>query len=303
MVLSQVWASARARDPERREAYVGKQFQHFATWRGSLIHDVMASQFLASLRADGSLDAERLTTAAWDLAQRRFAFSAAHRYREPGMTKALAGEEFCALIEHESGQEIPAEHLERLGSSIGDCFAHLATQQAFLQDVGRGFDHVTEARLAFSLDGATIRATPDFVFLRPGGGPTIVDWKIAESESSDYSQQLYVYALAVARCGRWPIPRDDAIQLFEVNPLKNYIRRYSVDSSTLDRAEDFVYSSIVEMRGLIGEGHFADVDIDELEVASSPGTCHLCSFASQCRRLLSCSGRQKDAAVVQGRLL
>lgn len=87
LVFYQVMASHAARDPDRREAYVLKQFRHLPAWQGSLVHDVLSSRFLADVRAGRRADAAALTAAARDLARRQYDFSAARRYREPGLTK------------------------------------------------------------------------------------------------------------------------------------------------------------------------------------------------------------------------
>jgi PD-(D/E)XK nuclease superfamily len=302
LVFSHVMASHNARDPQRREAYVLKQIQHLSAWQGSLVHKVLATAFLEDLYAARPINPTALTTVAWDLAQRQLAFSAARRYRQPGLTKRAAGDEYCALFEHELGYEITPKALRGVHANVTRCFEHLASQTPFLSQLYAGFEHVAERPLNFRLNGATVAATPDLVFLRADGQPTVVDWKVAESDTSDYSRQVLVYALAVVRCGHWPGVSAEAIELYEVNLLKNQIHHHPVTAARLEETEDFVYRSIVELETLVGDGRFGDLNLDEFEVAERPATCSYCNFRLLCIRQLEATGRSTEAHMVQGRL-
>src|SRR5919108_3621035 len=132
LVFAHVMASHNARDPVRREAYLLKQLQHLSAWQGSLVHKVLATTFLEDLRAARPIDPTALTTAAWDLAQRQLAFSAARRYRKRGQTKREAGDEYCALFEHEHAWTVTPEALRGVRANVARCFENLAAQRKFL---------------------------------------------------------------------------------------------------------------------------------------------------------------------------
>jgi PD-(D/E)XK nuclease superfamily len=302
LVFAHVMASHNARDPERREAYIVKQFQHLSAWQGNLVHKVLATAFLADLRAARPINPTALTEVALDLALRQFAFSAARRYYEVGQTKRAAGDEYCALSEHEYGWEFTPGALRRVYANVVRCFKNLAAQTKFLAHLYAGLEHVAEQPLTFRLNGATVAATPDLIFLRPSGQPTVVDWKVVESETSDYSRQVLIYALAVARSGQWPGVSAEAIQLYEVNLLKNQVRQHPVTAERLEETEDFIYRSTVELETLIGNGRFGDLDLDEFEVAEKPATCSYCNFRLLCIRRLEAAGRYAEARMVQRRL-
>ena len=301
-VFGQVMASHNARDPLRREAYLLKQLQSLSTWQGSIVHKVLATTFLSDVRAGRAIDPAALSSAAHDLARRQFAFSAARRYREPGQTKGAAGDAYCALFEHEYGQDISPEQLDIVYATITHCFEHLAGQEAFLARLSAGSGHLAEQPLNFSLAGATITATPDLIYIGANGRLVVVDWKVAGSETSDYSWQLLVYALAVARCGRWPTVDAEAIELYEANLLRNQVRQHPVSAQRLQEAEDFIYRSLVEREALVGKDRFDDLDLDEFEVAERPGTCYHCNFGSLCLRQLEAAGCSEEARMVQERL-
>ena len=302
LVFAHVMASHNARDPMRREAYFLKQLQHLSAWQGSLVHRMLATAFLEDLRAARPVDPAALAAAAWDLAQRQVAFSAARRYRKRGQTKREAGDAYCALFEHDHGWTIAPEALRSVRVNLARCFENLAAQRQFLASLYAGFDHIAECPLNFRLNGVTVAATPDLAFWRTDGQPTVVDWKVTDSEMSDYSRQVLIYALAVARCGRWPGVSAEAIELYEVNLLKGQVRQHPVTAERLEETEDFIYQSIVELGTLVGDGKFRDLDLDEFEVAEKPATCFYCHFRSLCRLQLEASGRPAETPIIQGRL-
>lgn len=301
-VYGQAIASHNARDPLRHEAYLLKQLQSLSTWQGSLIHRVLATSFLASVRAGRPIDPVALSTTAHDLARRQFAFSAARKYREPGQAKGAVGDAYCALYEHEYGENISPERLDLVLTTITRCFKHLAGQETFLAQLYAGSAHLAELPLNFMLAGATITATLDLVYQGADGQLVVVDWKIAGSETSDYSWQLLVYALAVVQCGRWPAIKADAIELYEANLLRNQVHRHSISVQRLQEAEDFIYRSLVERDALLARNRFDDLDLNEFEVAERPGTCFHCNFASLCLRQLEEAGRPEEAQMIQERL-
>lgn len=299
--FGQIVASATARDERRREVYILKQLQDLSAWQGSVVHATLGTKFLAALRDGRSISPRALTAAAQDLARRQFAFSAAKRYREAGRTKGASGDEYCALVAHERGEAVPPDALTRIHATIERCFHHLAGQREFLTRLYGGSDFLAEARLSFPFAGASVAATLDLVARQPGG-VTVVDWKIAASETRDYRKQLLVYALAVARDGRWPGLTAADIELYEANLLKDEIRRHPLDDSDLEEAEDFVFRSVTECRALVGDDKYDDLDLDEFEVAERPTTCRYCRFTVPCIEQLAAAGRPEEAVIVQGRL-
>jgi hypothetical protein len=223
---------------------------------------------------------ERLSSTAADLATRQFAFSAAKRYRENGQTKSAAGDEFCALFEHEYGWSLPDTAPAQVAANARRCFERLLAQRDFMDVLVRGSQFESELTLTFHLDGATVAATFDLAFRSAAGRLTIVDWKIAASESSDYSRQLLVYALVAIRSGHWPAVRADEIDLYEVNLMRGEVRTVSATEATLAEAEDLAYRGVVEMQALVESA--SDEDLSGLDLAGSPRTCVYCNFGPMC---------------------
>lgn len=295
-------ASHSSHDACRHEAFILKQLQHVSAWRGSLVHQVLSTHFLARIQARQPLDSAALTASAYELMEQQFAFSAARRYREPGMTKSAAGEAYCALYEHERGIEITPQDLDRVRTEIAGSLEYLASQSAFLGCLYTGHGHLTEIPLFFVLNGNTVAATIDLLFFNADGRPAVVDWKIAASETSDYQRQLLLYALAVARCGRWPRIQAEDVSLYEANLLKNVITTHTPTTNRLEEVEDWVYGSMVDVEALVGAGRFETLSLDDLDVAERPNTCAHCNFAPLCLQQLETAGRPEEAGIIQGRL-
>ena len=299
--LSRLVASHAARDPVRREAYILKQLQHVSAWQGSLVHRVLATEFIPAVRSRRTVDKAALSAAARRLAERQFAFSAAKRYRAPGATKNGAGADYCALFGHEFGVEIEPETPSRVFDAAAGCFENLMSQTEFLGQLRAGRDHAAELSLTFRLEDATIAATPDLIFRSGPGKLAVVDWKIGRSETSDYTTQLLIYALAVIRSGRWLGLSADGLELYEVNLLQNYVRRHALDNERLEAAEDFIYRSLMELKRLGAGASYDEVNLSEFDVAGRPTTCRYCSFRELCALTLLEEGRPEKAEAVQGR--
>jgi hypothetical protein len=212
------------------------------------------------------------------------------------------GPDYCALFEHEYGWPIGDAVLAETEATIAGCLGNLDRQSDFLASLTMGSNHWAEAPLSFRVNDVTVAATLDLVFLRPNGGITVVDWKIGRSDTSDYSRQLLVYALAVLRCGRWPQATAGTIELIEANLLKDAIHQHPVNQERLDDAEDFVYRSVMEMTALTGGDRFSELELDEYDVAARPTTCRYCKFGALCIERFEEAGRLVAAATVQGRL-
>lgn len=293
--------AAHASSGRRREAYVLKQLKHFSAWQGSVVHETLATVLLLDLIERRGLSVERLSSAAADLATRQFAFSAEKRYREDGQTKSAAGDEFCALFEHEYGWTLPDSAPAQVAANARECFERLLSQRDFLDLLARGSQFESELTLTFRLDGATVAATFDLAFRSAAGRLTIVDWKISASESSDYSRQLLVYALVALRSGHWPALRPEEIDLYEVNLIRGEVRTVSVSQATLAEAEDLAYRGVVEMRALVESA--SDEDLSGLDLAGSPRTCVYCNFGPMCvSDLVKADAEPTGTLAVQGHL-
>lgn len=301
--FSYVVASPVAKDDLRRRAYLAKQLQEVSNWQGHLVHDVMANEFIAQIRANRRPSLAQLVDAADRLIDAQLAFSRAHRFRSRQVTKTEAGRAYCALALHERGEDLDAEALAKTRVTLREAFAFILGEADFMRCLRAGRNHQAEVTLWFLLGGSNVRATIDLIFSGQDGLLYIVDWKLARSLTSDYSHQLRLYALAAMHSGRWSNVDPASIRLMEANLLQRRIIHHSLTAEQLTATEDYAYRGIVELRELMGRGRYEDLHLDELDVATTPKMCSYCSFSDICIETLMAAGRAEDAKVVQGLLL
>jgi hypothetical protein len=242
-----------------------------------------------------------LAEEAKSLARRQFGFSAAKRFREADMSKHRAGEQYCALYEHDHDLEVSASDLDRVFANIDLCFRNLSTQSELLARLRGARDYQSEIPLSFELDGVRVVAKLDLVCQDQAGKLTVVDWKVSESETSDYSKQLLVYALAIDRSQRWR--SVSGIDLIEANLLRGEVRYHNLAVDHLHQAEDFVYRSTSQLKNLLAGGDYESLDLADLDVARSPNTCRYCNYAALCVKSLLSAGKAPEALTIQGMLL
>jgi len=302
LAFGQVVASHNARDPLRREAYIRRQLHSVASWQGSVVHSIMATALLADLRANRPIAPLALAAAAHDLAQRQFAFSAARRYREPGMTKAKAGDAYCALLAHERGEDVGMAPLRAVEENVIRCFANLAGQQELLAPLYAGYEHLAELPLSLRAGQVTVAATPDLLVSDYDGGLTIVDWKVSRATESRHAPQLALYALMALESGRWRGLAPGRVNLYEVNLLENRVYHHRVDDDELATTVDYMRWGVAELERVLGDGSYARLDLAALAIADEPAACAWCVFAPLCIENLGDAGRGDDAKIVAARV-
>jgi hypothetical protein len=136
----------------------------------------------------------------------------------------------------------------------------------------------SEIILPFKIDSTTISGKLDLTFIDETN-LNIVDWKIGASDTSDYSNQLLIYALAAThRMGR----RPDRIRLYEVNLLKKRINEHAIDEVKLQKAEDFIYRSISDIKSVTRELKYDGLKVDDFESTQNPTNCEFCNYRKLC---------------------
>jgi hypothetical protein len=301
LIFGYLLASHSARDPNRHEAYILKQLQHVSAWQGSVVHKILATELVPAMRRGQRIDIEALIPKAHEMAKRQFQFSASQRYRSV-TSKLSAGIDYCALFEHERGLKIGEHDLQSALDKIELCLNNLGSQLEFLSLIRSGNGHIAELPLSFSFHGVRVVAIPDLLFNGAAANPILVDWKISGSETSDYSRQLLLQALALTRTRVLAAEHPERIEVYEANLLKNKIVRHPVTTERLEDAENLMYRSVTELLALTEGEDPSEIDPNDFEVADRPSTCLHCNFAPLCIRYLEGGNQIETAQLIQGRL-
>lgn len=284
--LGQVAAYHSAKDEIRREAFLCKQVKTLELWRGSLVHTGLEKFVAPSWQAQRPVDWDAAIAATKQLARRQFEFSAARRYRENGMTKSKAEDDYCALVGHESEDGISEHDFEGVLGTIEKSFRNLSAMTGLLDEIRQAGQIWCELPLYIQYDAARLEVHLDLMFFRGFGKPTIVDWKVSESMGgSDADLQTGLYAWAMCRHPKWRVSEAADCELIEVQLLSNDLVRHRVDEEVFDRIENRIYRSVEAIRALRQGRKFDIADIEDYEFATNPNNCTFCSLRTLCQRV------------------
>lgn len=288
------WHSTR--DPLRKEAFLLKQVKTLELWQGSLVHRVIELHVVPALIENRSVNWTHVLDEAVRMARRQFEFSARRGYRESGMTKASAGDDYCALTGHESAAGVSEEEYERSVATVRTALTNLSAMDCLWQEIsGRG-KYWAELEVRVDYDIAHIEAYIDLMFFREYGKPTIVDWKISESNGGgDADLQTALYAWTLCQHPKWAVSRAEDCELLEVQLLSKTVLRHRADQATFDRLENRIYRSVDGMRAMgLGEKYdFAN--LANYDFAENPNNCPLCPVRSLCQMVAAGSLDQLTA--------
>ena len=296
--LSQIAAHHSAKDPVRREAFLAKQVKTVELWQGSLVHTGLERFVVPAIEQHRGVAWDEAIAQTQQLARRQFSFSASRRYREVGMTKKKGGDDYCALVGHESEAGIGDAEFARVLETIERSLVNLSQMTELLEEIQDAGQLWCELPLYVTYDIARLEVHLDLMFFRSFGKPTIVDWKVSESlGGSDADLQTGLYAWALCQHPRWRVESAEDCELVEVQLLKDEVIRHRSSSETFDRIENRIYRSVNKISAL-RQGRKYDVpDIEEYDFAQNPNSCSYCSLRALCQEL---AGQQRAGCLNEG---
>ncbi len=273
-----------SRDPLRRESFLLSQVKSVDAWRGSLVHEAIRSFVVPFWQARGVVPWEQAILEARKLGARQFAFSEKRRYREIGLSKSKAKEEYCAIFAHEFGAAPTQKELEATLDSVERSLRNLAKLEDFLKHVaGRGF-YRPETAVSAEYNGVRIQGVMDLVFSGAYGHYGVVDWKdYSASSTTEARLQVSLYAWLMCKAPAWRVSAPENIELWEVNLGLPAAQQYRIDQAAFDELEDFMYRSTEKLRTLCGDGTYRAMDLENYEYTENPNSCRFCPYQNLCR--------------------
>lgn len=197
--------------PLRRELFLRSQLKTLDLWRGLLIHEGIQRFVVPQWEAGAAIDWLAAAQETVAMGRRQFAFSAARRYRDEGVTKTKFLGEYCALTVHEPGAHFQESDVEAVFEAVRTAFVNLSGMSDLLAHIKGRRKYWPEFPLGVKYADANVNVRLDLLFSRGYGRPTIVEWKTYEdSAGSDAHLQAALYAWALCRSPTWSVARPCA---------------------------------------------------------------------------------------------
>jgi hypothetical protein len=271
------------KDPLRRESFVLKQLKTLDQWHGLLVHRAIEKWVVPALAESGRPGWDWVVDEAIRMAGRQREFSRARRYRDAGLSKTKAGDDYCALLCHEAGADLTPEQWDETTEIVGRALRNLAGLEPLWEAIRGRPKYFAELPVHLRYDGVHIVVQMDLLCFRGYGRPVIVDWKVSESMGgSDARTQMGVYAWALTRSAKWDVRSMEDVELLEVQLLKPAVFPHRCDEDVAVELEDRIFRSIDEMRALCGDGNYKTLDFADFSMAQNPNTCFYCPFRKLC---------------------
>ena len=282
-----VIAQPRSKDPIRREAYLLSKLQSIASWRGSIVDQVILMRYVPALKRNQRILLGDMLKHARDVFNRQLEFGLAHRLRESGMQVSKMGDAFAAFFDVEYGDGLSQDKLDEAWEDVEIALTNLANMRELEAALARSTHLVPQRSLSFDLDGIKATGQPDLLVFFRDEPPLIVDWKVHTFATSDYRLQLALYALALtSREPHRDFPKDQPdyeptdVRLLEAQLLTSQQRHYHLTVEDIEAVSNYIARSALNMEMTILDD---DIDsIDDIPVTLNADECQRCPFRSMC---------------------
>ena len=266
---------------DTREIYILKNLKNRFTWKGEVVHKVVA-RVLNSVEIGTPIPLGRaLWMARGEMVQ---------DYRDSELgSYAQQPKRKCGLFEHAYGQPFSIEHRDILISEAQTCVENFFELEIFAKAKQMGLEkwlfidpkYITPgSRIeSFELEGTTVYASPDFVFLNENGELELVDWKSGEKTSHAMSTQLVCYVLYAM--SKWSVPLDKVL-VTECSLQHNQIFSHTPNKEEMAKGKQEIADSIDKMRTLLRDAKNNVAEIKDLPPVGDPGVCKWCNFQRVC---------------------
>jgi len=271
-----IMASETSNEPDRQEAAFLKRLQTIPFWRGKVVHEYVQHIAFAVRHHGGSPPLNRVISDLQKRIETDFSFSQQRLYMNKSNGPGLA------LFEHEYARPLEPDVPSRVSQEV------VAAMTTFLSRP-RLFDRLKEPltsvehRIASSLDGTKLVGQLDIVFVWRGS-LYVIDLKV-QRVPDDHRMQLQVYAYLMLRQSGLAGYRPDHVKLYDWDLLNNVLTEHAFDQARYDQTEDFIRSSVREMRSVVGEGRYRPELMEDFALTAEPKYCQFCPFERLCTRL------------------
>jgi CRISPR/Cas system-associated exonuclease Cas4 (RecB family) len=269
-------ASEASHEPDRQEAAFLKRLQTIPFWRGKVVHEYI--QHIASaIRHRGT--SPPLNRVIGDLQKRieaDFNFSQQRLYMKKSNGPGLA------LFEHEYARPLESDVPNRVSQEVVAAMTTFLSRPKLFDRFKEPLTSI-EHRIISALEGTKLVGQLDSVFVWRGS-LYVIDLKV-QRVPDDHRMQLQVYAYLMLRQTSLKGYRPDHVKLYDWDLLNNVLTEHAFDQARYDETEDFIRSSVREMRSVVGNGQYRPEVMGDFALTAEPKYCEFCSFERLCTRL------------------
>ena len=280
-------ASWNAQDELRREAYILKQLKSIYAWRGSLVDTVIEKLIVPQLKEKNIPTCSQIENYTLDLIERQLNFAKEKKYRENGITKSQAGDDFCALYEIEYETGLDDNLIDKAVIEIFTSLKNLLKSNLVTKILENSSHIYAQPVLNCTFNEINIIANPDLVIFFYKEPPLIVDWKVHFYGDSDAWLQLgiYAYVFMNSKFNEYlnePLDDPTKIQLIEYQLLKDFQRDYNITLENIADIEDYIFKSTQKMNKYQINSNYDISNEIQYNTAIHPKYCEFCNFRKLC---------------------
>lgn len=285
--------------PIRRKAFELAQSKNIRMWQGILIDNFFSKRIISIYQQKQVPDFASLAKELVDIAKRQFEFSSKLSYRDKSITKKSAGDSYQILDIHECGTPYAEEDILNVYSSIHDIILQIPNYPSPDSDKTLHEYLITSSFLlpnvqswSYEFDG--IKLNPQIDMVRYQGKTIhVIDWKVSDSSTSDYSKQLFLAGIVAFHTVKknniakgWAPPGMTDVGLFEINLLNGNVKPHEFNKETTAAALDYVFMHSDAQEQLSGAKKWNELNIDDYETTDKKETCMFCKFKPLCIHLI-----------------
>lgn len=281
--------SPRAKNGRRKKIAILSNLQSIDAWRGEIVDFTISNFIIRELNKGFCPTLEDAIKYAKKICRKRYDFAKEKRYWEPNMVKSRHLEEYAALFGYEFDAGLTNQDFKKAWNEIETSLVNFFNQEELIEILEDADNQLLPQRpLHLAVNGFKVKGIPDLIVFNKYEPPHIMDWKVHYTGNKTYNEQLLIYALALSQSSHkdfpdyfYDFPVTD-YKLSEFQLLVNEHRKYPVTEEYLDEIEVFLADSTYQLHLAGGGVDYADIQIEDFEVASNPETCKSCPYHKIC---------------------
>lgn len=285
--------------PIRRKAFELAQSKNLQMWQGSLIDNFFSKKIIPIYKNKREPDFKSLADELVEIAKRQFAFSEQGLYKDRTTNKTKAGDDFQILDIHECGTPYQEEDVLNVYTTVKEIILQIPEYSS--PETGKSLHQylISSSFLRpdikyWSYEFEEIKLNPQIDLVRYKSNLIhVIDWKVSDSNTSDYSKQLYLAGIVVfhntkKNCidNQWPVPKLEDFSLFEINLINGNRKEHPFTKESAASALDYVYQFKDEQEQLFENKKWNELNIEDYITTDKPETCMFCKFKPLCIHLI-----------------